>query len=374
MGVMGAAESHGVGGRRRARANSMPSAPLPREGTRVRKPGRRHRGFHHRRRGGESESAASGGEAASEQGAASVGAATEPGSPAPQYTKRDRAEKQALWREQVATTLAPVASQEEFCARFGVGPAQYRASAALFDELARGKGFVTGAEWREDAPQTEAAQQWVRNIWRAFAPADDRMTLSEWLVFDGIRKHGSLEQRVVGSFVLYDHTGAGVLRREEVAAMMRTASEVAGADLSESLIQQALEILMTEADKDHVCHSTPFSENVFFFIECVLDRHRLGFWSSRTLSVLHESSQRLQRSSMLCELHSWRGFRSSLFRHLFLVLFTGCACCFLHAHLGCNTTVLFVTKSNDVGLCSWYVLSVVEWAEGKGLEFESEEG
>lgn len=257
---MGAAESHSVSGRRRARANSMPSAPAPREGLRARKPARRHRHFHHRRRGAESESASAGGEAASEHGpasvgAASVGAATEPGSPAPQYTARDRAEKQALWREQVATTLAPVASQAEFCARFGVGPAQYRASAALFDELARGKGFVTGAEWREDAPQTEAAQQWVRNIWRAFAPADDRMTLSEWLVFDGIRKHGSLEQRVVGSFVLYDHAGVGVLRREEVAAMMRTASEVAGADLSESLIQQALEILMTEADKDHVCHS-----------------------------------------------------------------------------------------------------------------------
>ena len=116
-------------------------------------------------------------------------------------------------------------------------------------------------EWLEDAPQTEAAQEWVRNIWRAFAPADNKMTLSEWLVFDGIRKYGSLDQRVVGSFVLYDHNNDGVVEREEVAAMMRTAAAVAGEGVSESLIQQALELLMSEADKQHVCYY-----HVFFYL------------------------------------------------------------------------------------------------------------
>jgi len=163
----------------------------------------------------------------------------------------DKAEREVRRLKMLRETLGPVQSQEEFCKRFNVGEAQYRASRDVFQELAGDKDFVTDQEWMEDAPQTEAAQQWVRNIWRAFAPADNKMTLSDWLVFDGIRKYGTLDQRVIGSFVLYDHNADGVLQREEVAAMMRTAAAVAGEGISESLIQQALELLMQAADKNH---------------------------------------------------------------------------------------------------------------------------
>jgi len=163
----------------------------------------------------------------------------------------DKAQREMRRVQMLKETLAPVQSQEEFCNRFGVGEAQYKVSRDVFQKLAGDKDFVTDREWLDDAPQTEAAQEWVRNIWRAFAPADNKMTLSEWLVFDGIRKYGSLDQRVVGSFVLYDHNNDGVVEREEVAAMMRTAAAVAGEGVSESLIQQAVEILMSEADKQH---------------------------------------------------------------------------------------------------------------------------
>jgi len=163
----------------------------------------------------------------------------------------DKAEREVRRLKMLKETLGPVQSQEEFCKRFGVGDAQYRSSRDVFQELAGEKGFVTDQEWLDDAPQTEAAQQWVRNIWRAFAPADNKMTLSEWLVFDGIRKYGTLDQRVIGSFVLYDHNADGILQREEVASMMRTAAAVAGEGVSESLIQQALELLMQETDKNH---------------------------------------------------------------------------------------------------------------------------
>ena len=165
----------------------------------------------------------------------------------------DKAEREVNRLKMLRETLGPVQSRDEFCKRFNVGEAQYRASRDVFQKLAGDKDFVTDTEWLEDAPQTEAAQQWVRNIWRAFAPADNKMTLSEWLVFDGIRKYGTLDQRVVGSFVLYDHNADGVLQREEVASMMRTAAAVAGEGISESLIQQALELLMQAADKSHVC-------------------------------------------------------------------------------------------------------------------------
>jgi len=163
----------------------------------------------------------------------------------------DKAQKERRRLQMLRETLGPIQSQEEFCKRFKVGETQYKTSRDIFKQLAGDKDYVSDKEWYDDAPQTEAAQQWVRNIWRAFAPADNKMTLSEWLVFDGIRKYGTLEQRVVGSFVLYDHNNDGVVEREEVAAMMRTAAAVAGEGVSESLIQQALEILMTEADKNH---------------------------------------------------------------------------------------------------------------------------
>ena len=77
--------------------------------------------------------------------------------------------------------------------------------------------------------------------------------LDEWLVFDGIRKYGSLEQRVMGSFIMYDHSEDHKIQREEVVTMMRTATAVAGAQLTDAMIQQALETLMAIADTDHVC-------------------------------------------------------------------------------------------------------------------------
>jgi len=175
----------------------------------------------------------------------------EPEDAPPPFTAEDKAQRELRRVQMLKETLGPVQSQEEFCKRFGVGEAQYKASRDVFKELAGDKDYVLDKEWLDDAPQTEAAQQWVRNIWRAFAPADNKMTLSEWLVFDGIRKYGSLDQRVVGSFVLYDHNNDGVVEREELAAMMRTAAAVTGEGVSESLIQQAVEILMSEADKQH---------------------------------------------------------------------------------------------------------------------------
>ena len=84
-------------------------------------------------------------------------------------------------------------------------------------------------------------------------------------MFDGIRKYGSLEQRVMGSFIMYDHSEDHKIQREEVVTMMRTATAVAGAQLTDAMIQQALETLMAIADTDHVCDSL-FSSSFSFFI------------------------------------------------------------------------------------------------------------
>ena len=140
------------------------------------------------------------------------------------------------WR-QVGATLAPINSAEEYMRRFHTTLSSYRASAEAFESFAGEGGSYTVAEWMADAPKSVAAKQWAHNIWRTFVPAGSNMTLAEWLVFDGIRKHGSLEQRVTASFVLFDYSGAGVLRREDIATVMRLASDVAVAGLSESLIQ-----------------------------------------------------------------------------------------------------------------------------------------
>ena len=77
--------------------------------------------------------------------------------------------------------------------------------------------------------------------------------LDEWLVFDGIRKYGSLEQRVMGSFVLFDHSRDHKIQRAEIEDMMRTAVYVSGVGLTEAMIQKALKNIMEIADSDGVC-------------------------------------------------------------------------------------------------------------------------
>ena len=89
-------------------------------------------------------------------------------------------------------------------------------------------------------------------------------------MFDGIRKYGSLEQRVMGSFVLFDHTRDHKIQRKEIEDMMRTAVYVSGVSLTESMIQKALKNVMAIADSDGVCsfsHKQAKKQKLTFFFE-----------------------------------------------------------------------------------------------------------
>lgn len=120
-------------------------------------------------------------------------------------------------------------------------------------------------------------------------------------MFDGIRKYGSLEQRVMGSFIMYDHSEDHKIQREEVVTMMRTATAVAGAQLTDAMIQQALETLMAIADTDHVCDS-PFLSLSFFTPSSFHQHdHRATLWSCTRSCLLHAPTPLSPRSSTRSE-------------------------------------------------------------------------
>ena len=72
-------------------------------------------------------------------------------------------------------------------------------------------------------------------------------------MFDGIRYHGSVEQRVIGSFVINDKSHDHRLQAEEIADMARTASEASGKTLSDETIDRFVKVCMERADIDGVC-------------------------------------------------------------------------------------------------------------------------
>ena len=81
----------------------------------------------------------------------------------------------------------------------------------------------------------------------------DDEQLKEWLVYDGIRKFGTLEQRVMGSFVLYDPNHDHKIQRDEIECMMRAARDISNVCLPEDKFDQCMEALMKAVDIDKVC-------------------------------------------------------------------------------------------------------------------------
>ena len=72
-------------------------------------------------------------------------------------------------------------------------------------------------------------------------------------MYDGIRKLGTLEQRVMGSFVLYDPNHDRKIQRDEIESMMRAARDISNVSLPEEKFDQCMETLMSVVDVDKVC-------------------------------------------------------------------------------------------------------------------------
>jgi len=163
-----------------------------------------------------------------------------------------------FWWLEADSTFAPIGSCDEFCRRFHATPAGYKESVALFNDMiangpeeGRGKPHLTLGAWLRAVPEGDTVKQWVTNIWNCFdVDSNGIMTLDEWLVYDGIRKFGTLEQRVMGSFILFDPDHDRKIRREEIGTMMKAASSISGIELSEEKFKVCLDTLINVVDVD----------------------------------------------------------------------------------------------------------------------------
>jgi len=167
-------------------------------------------------------------------------------------------DSEEFWWGEVAKNLVPIQSCEEFCKRFNATSQQYQDCVDTFNEMIglgpeadRDKPYLTRQAWLDSVPHGASVEKWVTNIWDCFDhDHNNQLSLDEWLVYDGIRKYGSLEQRVMGSFVLYDPNGDHKIQRDEIESMMRAAREISGVTLPEEKFAECLETLMNVVDSD----------------------------------------------------------------------------------------------------------------------------
>ena len=71
-------------------------------------------------------------------------------------------------------------------------------------------------------------------------------------MFDGIRTYGSIDQRVMGTFIMNDCNHDRVLDQSELAVLITDAAAVPGQVPSGNL-QASLDTAIVSADKNWVC-------------------------------------------------------------------------------------------------------------------------
>ena len=70
----------------------------------------------------------------------------------------------------------------------------------------------------------------------------------EFLLYEGMRSHGSLEQRVLGSFVLNDKNHDHKLSRDEISSLVTDSGEFIGVKYPEEYLKALLDKCLEKAD------------------------------------------------------------------------------------------------------------------------------
>jgi len=190
--------------------------------------------------------------AASAPAAAAATAPAPAPAPAP-VQKPIEVDSEEYWWNEAEKLAEPINSAEEFCARFkGATEKDYKESVQVFKGMTTAdpwNDFLTRETWLANAPKS--AVKVFTKIWECFdVDGDGRFTLEEWLVFDGIRHHGSVEQRVIGSFLMNDKNHDHKLSREEVETLATDAGEVIGFKYPPDILKTFLDTTMAKGDAD----------------------------------------------------------------------------------------------------------------------------
>jgi len=134
------------------------------------------------------------------------------------------------WWLKSAKLLSPLNTPEDFYQRFNTNNTAYAKIMSEFLKL--GEGCPKGPD---GLPQLtfEAFEKGdvdldipeIHNLHRKVFAAFDTdgngvMSFNEYLLYDGIRSHGSLEQRIMGSFYLYDTDHDHKITRAEVTEII----------------------------------------------------------------------------------------------------------------------------------------------------------
>ena len=94
------------------------------------------------------------------------------------------------------------------------------------------------------------------------------------MVYDGISDHGTLEQRIMGSFMMCDQNHDHEIKRDEMTIVLRTANAMHNKRMPDDKFDHNMDVLMELVDADRVCIcsytffifiQTPFSSNPFSF-------------------------------------------------------------------------------------------------------------
>jgi len=169
------------------------------------------------------------------------------------------------WWLEAEKTLAPIKTIDEFCARFkSATPDEAKQLLAMFNRAAQtcpkgenGEPVLTFEAWctLEDGDSPELRKV-LRMVFDAF-DADRNGTISaeEFLVYLGLKRFGTLEQRVIGAFTLFDSDHDHRLRPEELTEVMRSVFLMVNRHVPEfkaqmEIIPEIVEILYDKFDTD----------------------------------------------------------------------------------------------------------------------------
>jgi len=166
-------------------------------------------------------------------------------------------DSEEYWWFELDRTVAPISSCEEYCERFHASPEDYKKGVATFRAFRKksfpddpSKDFITREGWLSACPN-DAYRKWFELLFNAFdADRNGQFTLEEFLVYDGISDHGSLEQRIMGSFMMCDQNHDHEIKREEMTVVLRTANAMHNKRMPDEKFDHNMDVLMEIVDAD----------------------------------------------------------------------------------------------------------------------------